>query len=203
MEHILQNKKGVSMIELLAYITLYGFVSALLATLVFVIVKAARKVNAQSILNRGATLMYTEILSQTINVNPDTVGNVTTSADGDTISITFSKRFYYTDAGEKKSTAGVDEFANKIVSITFSYTKDNDNIDVILVKGNGTSNDTTINLDYGMKITTHNSSDISNVFSVDTQNESNKYVTFHGDLHYDNKTMEFNFIVPVFTAKED
>ena len=202
MEHILQNKKGVSLIELLAYITLYGFISSLLATLVFVLVRAARSVNAQSILNRGATLMYTEILGQTINVNPDTVSPVTTSDDGNTISITFSKRFYYTDEGEKQSISGVDEFANKIVIITFSYTKESDNIDIVMIKGNGTQSTSTINLDYGMTITSHDGNDISNVFAVDTQNESNKYVTFHGDLHYDKKDMEFNFIVPVFTAKD-
>lgn len=202
MEHILQNKKGVSMVELIAYITLYGFISSLLATLVFVIVQAARRVNAQSLLNRGATMLYTEILGQTIGLNPDTVSNVITSADGNTISISFEKRFYYTDEGERKSITENADYNTKITKITYSYTKDNDNIDVIMIQGNGTQNTTSINLDFGMSITSHDSANINNVFSVDTQNESNKYVTFHGDLHYDNKTMEFNFIVPVFTAKE-
>lgn len=202
MEHILQNKKGVSMVELIAYITLYGFISSLLATLVFVIVQAARRVNAQALLNRGATMLYTEILGQTIGLNPDTVSNVVTSADGNTISISFEKRFYYTDEGERKSITENADYNTKITKITYSYTKDNDNIDVLFTLGNGTQNTTSINLDFGMSITSHDSANINNVFSVDTQNESNKYVTFHGDLHYDNKKMEFNFIVPVFTAKE-
>ena len=80
--------------------------------------------------------------------------------------------------------------------------KNNDNIDVLFVQGNGTQSTSSINLDYNMTLTSHDSDDISNVFSVDTQNSSNKYVTFHGDLHYDNKKMEFNFIVPVFVAKD-
>ena len=42
MEHISNNKKGVSMVELIAYVALYGVVMSLLATLVFVIVQAAR-----------------------------------------------------------------------------------------------------------------------------------------------------------------
>ena len=65
MEHITRNKKGVSMVELIAYVALYGVVMSLLASLVFVIIQSARKVNGQAILNRGATIMYTEILSQT------------------------------------------------------------------------------------------------------------------------------------------
>ena len=134
MEHILQNKKGVSMVELIAYITLYGFISSLLATLVFVIVQAARRVNAQSLLNRGATMLYTEILGQTIGLNPDTVSNVITSADGNTISISFEKRFYYTDEGERKSITENADYNTKITKITYSYTKDNDNIDVIMIQ---------------------------------------------------------------------
>lgn len=202
MEHILKkNKKGVSLVELIAYIALYGVVMSLLATLVFVIVKAARKVDSQSIINRGATLMYTEILGGTIGLNPDTVSEVTTS--GNTISVTFEKRFYYNDEGERKSITENDTYLNKITKITYSYTKGNDNIDVKRVLGNGTEATSTINLDFNMTITSHDSNDISNVFTVDTQNASNKYVTFHGDLHYDDRKMEFNFIVPVFTAKEE
>jgi len=201
-EHILQkNKKGVTLVEMIAYIALYGVVMSLLATLVFVIVKAARKVDAQSIINRGATLLYTDILSGVINLNPDTVSEVTTS--GNTISVTFEKRFYYNDEGERKSISENSEYNNKITKITYSYTKDNDNIDVKRVLGNGSESNSTINLDYKMTITSHDSNDISNVFTVDTQNASNKYVTFHGDLHYDDKKQEFNFIVPVFTAKEE
>ena len=203
MEHILQNKKGVSLTELIAYVALYGVVMSLLASLVFVIVKAARKVNAQSIINRGAVVIYTEILSQTINLNPDTVSPVNISDDGNTISITFSKRFYYNDEGERKSITENAEYQSKNTSIKYSYTKDNDNIDVLYTKGNGSTSTSTINLEFGTTITSHDADTIVKVFSVDTQNSSNKYVTFNGDLHYDNKKMEFNFIVPVFTSKED
>lgn len=203
MERTLNNKKGVSMAELIAYVALYGVVMSLLASLVFVIIQAARKVNAQSILNRGATIMYTEILSQTINLNPDTVEDVILSADGNTISVTFSKRFYYTDEGERKSISENPEYQDKTTSIRYSYTKNNDNIDVLYTKGNGETSSNTINLDFKMRISSHDTDDISKVFTVDTQNTSNKYVTFHGDLHYDNKKMEFNFIVPVFTSREE
>ena len=204
MEHILKkNKKGVSLVELIAYIALYGVVMALLATLVFVIVKAARKVDSQSILNRGATLMYTEILAGTISLNPDTVSDVSTSADGKTISVTFEKRFYYNDEGERKPVSENSEYTTKMTKITYSYTQGNDNIDVKRILGNGSESTSTIDLNFGMTITSHDATNISNVFTVDVQNTSNKYVTFHGDLHYDDRTMEFNFIVPVFTAKEE
>ena len=202
-EHILNNKKGVSMIELLAYVVLYGLVMSSLATLVFVIVRSARSVSAQSAINRGATMLYTEILGQTIGLNPDTVSNVVTSADGNTISISLSKRFYYTDEGEKKSIIDLPEYNTKVTQITYSYTNGNNVIDVLYTKGNGTSSSSTIDLETGMTITSHDSNDISNVFSADAQNSSNKYVTFHGDLHYDKKKMEFNFIIPVFTTSED
>jgi len=132
MEHTLQNKKGVSMVELIAYVALYGVVMSLLASLVFVIIQGARKVNAQSILNRGAVIMYTEILSQTIALNPDTVSPVTISDDGNTISVTFSKRFYYTDEGERRSISENAEYQNINTSIKYSYTKNNDNIDVLI-----------------------------------------------------------------------
>ncbi|MCR5308151.1 MAG: hypothetical protein K6E24_04065, partial [bacterium] len=59
--------------EMIAYVALYGVVMSLLASLIFVIIMAARKVNRLSILNRGVTIMYREILSQTITLNPDTV----------------------------------------------------------------------------------------------------------------------------------
>ena len=200
MEHILKTKKGVSMVELIAYIALYGVVMSLLATLVFVIVNAARKVNAQSLLNRGATIMYTEILSETISLNPDYVSDVTTTDD--TISIYFEKVYYYNDEGERLPISGNTEYATKTTRITYSYTKDTDKINVKFTTGNGAETTSTINLDYKMTVTSHDSTDISNVFSVYTQNKSNKYVTFHGDLHYDNRKMEFNFIVPVFTFRE-
>ncbi len=203
MEHISKNKKGVSLVELIAYVALYGVVMSLLASLVFVIIQSARRVNAQALLNRGATLLYTEILSETIKLNPDTVSAVSLT-DGETkISITFERRFYYTDEGERKSVSDADSgYANKLTKITYSYTSGSDNIDVALVNGNGAITLSTINLDYKMTITSHDNDNIRNVFSVDAQNSSNKYVTFHGDLHYDNKKTEFNFIVPVFTAKD-
>lgn len=188
------------MLELIAYVALYGVVMSLLATLVFVIIQAARKVNAQSLLNRGATIMYTEILSETISLNPDYVSDVTVVDD--TISIYFEKVYYYNDEGERLPISGNAEYATKNTKITYSYTKGNDKIDVKFTTGNGSESTSTINLDYKMTVTSHDSNDISNVFSVYTQNKSNKYVTFHGDLHYDNKKMEFNFIVPVFTYRE-
>ena len=203
MEHIIKNKKGVSMAEMIAYVALYGVVMSLLASLVFTIVQAARKVNRQSILNRGATIMYTEILSETISLNPDAVSPVTKSEDGNTISITFEKKYFYNDEGERKPISQSTEYANKPVKITYSYTKGADNIVVVYTKIDNTTTTSSINLDFKMTITSYNSEDIDTVFSVDSQNSSNKYVTFHGNLNFDKKAMEFNFIIPVFTAKED
>ena len=203
MEHTLKNKKGVSMPELIAYVALYGVVMSLLASLVYVIVVSARKVNTRAILNRGATMLYTEILSETIRLNPDSVSNVEMSSDNNTISVTFEKKYYYTDEGERKSVSDEGSgYANKTTKIKYSYTKGSDNVNVLFVKGDGTSTTSSINLNFKMTITSHDSENINNVFSVDTQNSSNKYVTFHGDLHFDNRKQEFNFIVPVFTAKD-
>lgn len=203
MEHITKNKKGVSMVELIAYVALYGVIMSLLASLVFTIIQAARKVNRQAILNRGATIMYTEILSQTIVLNPDSVSDVTKSADGKTISVTFEKKYFYDDEGVRKPIAESTEYADKPVKITYSYTDGRDIIDVIYTKIDNSYTTSTISLDYKMIIKSVNGENIDDVFSVDTQNTSNKYVTFHGYLVYDSKTMEFNFIIPVFTAKEE
>ena len=202
MEHILKSKKGVSMAELIAYVALYGVVMSLLASLVYTIVVSARKVDSRAILNRGSAILYTEILSETIRLNPDTTSGPIISSDNNTISVTFTKRFYYTDEGERKSVSESSEYQGKVVSITYSYTKGNDNIDMYFVKGDGSNSTSQINLNYGITITSHNSDDIRDVFSVDTQNSSNKYVTFHGDLHYGKTVTEFNFIVPVFVAKD-
>ena len=203
MEHTLKNKKGMSMIELIAYVALYGVVMSLLASLVFVIVTSARKVNAQSIINRGATMMYTEILAQTVNLNPDYVEK---NISGDVISITFKKVYYYEEDGTRKNTSGSTEYSSKTNRITYSYEKNTDKIDVKFFTGSNTtdtaSSTSTINLNYKMTVTSHNSTSISDVFSIVEQNKSNSYVTFHGDLHYDNKTMEFNFVIPVFTYVE-
>lgn len=198
------SKKGVSMVELIAYVALYGVIMSLLASLVFVIVKSARRINSQSILNRGSAIMYTEFLSEVINVNPDTVGDVETSADGNTISIQFEKKYKYTDEGKKVEIEADDaEYASKPVKIKYSYTKGNDNIDILYTMLNGTTSTSTISLDYGITITSIDSDEITDVFKVDRQNSSNKYVTIHGNLNFDNKKMEFNYIIPVFVADND
>lgn len=201
---ITTNKKGVSMAEMLAYIALYGVVMSLLASLVFVIISSARKINSQSILNRGSAILYTDFLSEVIRLNPDTVSNVETTADGNTISITFEKKWKYDDEGNRIEIAADDsEYTNKPVKMKYSYTKGNDNIDVTSTLLNGTSANSTINLDYGMTITSVNSDEITDVFRVDTQNSSGKYVTVHGNLRFDNKKVEFNFIIPIFVIKTD
>ena len=202
---ICHNKKGVTMIEMIAYLALYGMVMSLIGSLTFTIIITARKVNRQAILNRGATIMYTEILSETIALNPDTVsdvvytdasGNVVTNpssnkANINNISVTFTKKWSYNDEGERV------EITNPN-SITYSYTKGNNNIDVI--RNNNAADKSSINLEYKMTLTSSTSDDIYDVISVDTQNTSNKYVTFHGNLHFDSRDFEFNFIVPVFVA---
>ena len=192
------------MAELIAYVALYGVVMSLLASLVFVIVVAARKVNAQSILNRGTAIMYTEIVSEVVSLNPDTVYDHGVSDDGDSISVEFQKQFYYTDSGEKKLVADNAAYNNKIVRIKYTYVRGSDNIDVLFTYGNTNTVTSSINLEYNMCIYSHDDNnpdtdDINTVFSVNRQNSTNTYVTFHGDLKYDNKRMEFNFIVPVFT----
>lgn len=199
---ITTNKKGVSMAEMIAYVALYGVVMSLLASLVFVIITSARKINSQSILNRGSAIMYTEFLSEVIALNPDTVSDVETSADSNTISITFEKKWKYNDEGERIAIATDDaEYANKPVKLKYSYTKGNSNIDIIYTFLNGTTSTGEISLEYNMKITSVNSDAITDVFSVYTQNSSSKYVTVHGNLNYDNKKMEFNYIIPIFVIK--
>ena len=53
-----------------------------------------------------------------------------------------------------------------------------------------------------MTITSVDSDSIENVFKVDKQNASNKYVTINGNLNFDKKKMEFNYIIPIFTTIE-
>ena len=198
------NKKGVSWIELIAYVSLYGVVMSLLASLVYVIVRSTRKINSQAILNRGSAILYTDFLSEVIRINPDTVSDVETTADGNTISITFEKKWKYDDEGNRIEIAVDDsEYANKPVKIKYSYTKNSDNIDVTSTLLDGTSSSTTIALEYGMTITSVNSDEITDVFRVDTQNSSSKYVTVHGNLNFDKRQMEFNYIIPIFIIKTD
>ena len=204
MDHICQtchNKKGVSMIEVIAYIALYGLVVSVLASLTFTIILTARKVNRQAILNRASILVYTEILSQTISLNPDYVSDVTKSEDGNTISVTFQKKYKYTDDGDRvEITASDTEYANKATMITYSYTKNESNIKVVYTKLNGSHTDTQINLDYNIFISTKNTDDIDGVFSVVSSSSFNKSVVFNGFFNFDEKQLEFNFIVPVFVA---
>ena len=207
---IYHNKKGTSMMELIAYVALYGVVMSLLATLVFVIVKAARRVNSQAILNRGCVLMYTEMLSQTVNLNPDTVSEPFYTNENNTINITFQKLYTYNDDGDRVNirdayTANnadptIASYINKPLTITYSYTKGDDSIvfeitDIKNVKSTGK-----IDLDYGTTITSMTDDSLGNVITIDTQSSFNKYVTFHGRLKFDNKNMEFNFIIPVYVA---
>lgn len=225
MEHISlisHNKKGVSMAELIAYVALYGVVMSLLASLVFVIIQAARKVNNQAILNRGATIMYTEILSQTIALDADTVNDVEyKDASGnviadpasnkesiDTVSVTFMKKWSYatTDGEQHVDETGATKTYNtgerypleNPSTIKYVYKKGTDNIDVI--RNGDEVNKTSINLDFKMTLTSVDDNNIYNCIQVNKQNTSNKYVTFNGYLHFDNKKMEFNFIIPVFVA---
>ena len=217
---IKNNKKGVSMIELLAYVSLYGVVMSLLATLVFVIVKTARKVNDQAIINRGSTMMYTEILAQTTNFSPDTVsdvvykdalGNViedpaSNRANIDTISITFIKQYDYAPSdgyvvGEKTYNEGDRIPLETPRTLEYAYKKGSDNIDII--KNGDTENKASINLDYKMTISANSNpsdDDIYGCITVDRQNSTNKYVTFNGYLNFDDKKMEFKFIIPVFVS---
>lgn len=212
---IFHNKKGVSLTELIAYIVLYGVVMSLLASLVFVIINSARKVNSQAILNRGASIMYTEILARTVALNPDTVSKVTykignqeytTLPDGtnkttiDSISITFSKINDYNDDGKKITLPAANQ-----KHLTFTYNKGEDNIKVYSKEGTGNPVESSINLEYDMRISSSASDNptddsIYRVISCDIQNDASVYVTFNGYLKFDNKKTEFNFIIPVFAT---
>ena len=235
MKHIIvsKNKKGVSLPELIAYVALYGVVMSLLASLVFVIIMAARKVNRLSILNRGASIMYREILSQTIALNPDVVedvqyygedmdddfhlvydenGNVTNQEYIFHMSVTFIKKYDYAPEsgitiGDKTYKEGERYEIPNPKSITYTFHRSTpqrkyDSIDVTYKTGTQTTTSGKIELEYNLEITSVNSDNIYGCIMVDKQNTSNKYVTFNGLLHFDNKTTEFNFIIPVFVAKE-
>ncbi|MBP5446316.1 MAG: hypothetical protein J6Y28_09115 [Acholeplasmatales bacterium] len=208
MERISQsrlNKKGISMPELIAYVILYSVVTSLLASLTYTIIITARKVNRQAILNRGATIMYTELLAETIALNPDTVDSVVyKDASGNTISnptedknsinsisITFTKKWSYNDKGERIAITNPE-------TLTYRYTKGSNDIDII--RNNDEDNKTEINLEYNVTLTSTSSDDIYDVISVDAQNSSNKYVTFRGKLNFDDRYQQFNFIIPVFVA---
>jgi hypothetical protein len=189
---------------MIAYVVLYGVVMSLLATLVFVIVKAARKINSQSILNRGASILYTEFLSQIVTLNPDTVSDVAISEDGNTISIEFEKKYKYNDEGKRVEIEADDaEYSYKPIKIKYIYTKGSDNINVVFTNLAGTNSYSTISLDFGMTLTSVNSTEITDVFKVDKQNSTNKYVTVHGNLHFDDKKLEINYIIPVFVIRGD
>lgn len=198
------NKKGVSMIELIAYIALYGLVTSVLASLTYTIIITARKVNRQAVLNRASVIMYTDILAQTISLNPDHISDITKTADGNTISITLQKKYKYTDDGDRVEITATDtEYASKPNAITYSYTKETDYIGVRYSYLNGTYVDSKIDLEYNIYISMKDSDEIDGVFSVVKSSSFNKSVIFNGFLNFDSRQLEFNFVVPVFTVSDD
>ena len=207
MEHILKTKKGTSLVELIAYIALYGVVMSLLASLVFVLVTTARKVNRQAILNRGITTLYNEFLSKAISLDPDSVSPVTTSEDGNTISITLQKFWKYDDDGNKVKILPTDtEYADKVTKVTFSYTKGQKIVKIYNVTASGTEINTDVDLEYNMFITStkdETDNDISKVFTIDEQNSRCVSVIFSGYLNYDKKNIEFKYTIPIFTIADD
>lgn len=194
------SKKGTSLVELLAYISLYGIVMTLLATFVFVLVQTTRKTNRQSILNRGTKLLYTEFLAQAINFNADYV--VVNEVINNTVSVSLEKHYRYDDEGNRiEIVAGDTVYANKPVKLTYSYTKGEDKMKFFYTKLDGSSTTPSeINLDYGMTITSSfaDDSDISNIFTVVSKSSYNKSLIFNGKLNYDQKSVEFNFVIPVY-----
>ena len=205
MVHNTSSKKGVTMIELIAYVALYGVIMSLLATLVFVIMQTTRRVNRQSILNRGTKMLYTEFLAQSINFNPDYVEiNEPTT---DTVSVTLEKRYRYDNEGNRiKIVAGDSEYANKPVKLTYSYKKGEDKMYYTYTKldAEGTTTTNVIDLDFGMTITSTsaNDEDISNIFTIINKSNMSKSLVFNGNLNYDKKSIEFNFIIPIYVVNE-
>ena len=199
----LSNKKGTSLVELLAYVSLYGVVMSLLATLVFVLTKTARSVNRQSVLNRGTKILYSEFLAQAINFNADYV-NINEPAN-DTVSVTLEKHYTYDHEGERvQIVAGDAVYANKPVKLTYSYKKGEDKMKIIYTKLDGSSTEGTVDLEHGMTISssTANDTDISNIFTIVSKSSYNKSLIFNGKLTYDKKSIEFNFIIPVYVINE-
>ena len=198
------NKKGVTLVEMIAYITLYGVIMTLLATLVFVIIQTTRKVNRQSILNRGTKLLYTEFLAQAINFNADYV--VINEPTNDTVSITLEKHYRYDDEGNRIEIVVGDEiYANKPVKLTYSYKKGEDKMKFSYAKLDGTLySSSEINLDYGMTITStsDNDADISNIFTIVKKSSYNKSLIFNGKLNYDKKSIEFSYVIPVYVIND-
>ena len=197
------SKKGTSLVELIAYVVLYGVVMSLLATLVFVLITATRKVNRQAILNRGAKLLYTDFLAQSISFNADFV--TINETINDTVSITLEKHYRYNDEGDRiKIVADDSEYADKPVKLTYSYTKGQSKMFVKYEKLDGTSTNNSIDLGFGMTITssTAGDTDITKVFYIINKSSSNKSLVFNGMLNYDQKTLEFNYVVPIYVVTE-
>lgn len=199
MQRNTSSKKGITMIETIAYIMLYGVVMTLLATFVFVLIQSTRKVNRVSIINRGTKLLYTEFLAQAINFNADYV--VINEIVNDTVSVSLEKHYRYDDEGNRiEIVAGDTVYADKPVKLTYSYKKGESKMKYTYTKLDGSTSTADINLDYGMTITSTspNDNDISNVFTIVSKSTSNKSLIFNGKLNFDKKAVEFNFVIPVY-----
>ena len=200
MLHNSSSKKGVTLIETIAYIMLYGAVMSLLATFVFVLIQQTRRVNRLSILNRGTKLLYTEFLAQAINFNADYV--VVNDEVNNTVSVTLEKHYRYDNEGNRiEIVEGDTEYANKPVKLTYSYKKGEDKMKYTYTKLDGNDSDPIeINLDYGMTITStsSNDEDISSIFTIIDKSNSNKSLIFNGMLNFDKKSVEFNFVIPIY-----
>lgn len=200
-QSILLNKKGTSMVELLAYVILYGTVMSLLATMVFFIATTSQKTYEKSRLNIENVTLFSESLAVTTNLMADNV-ELQTDASGKK-SIMFWKKYDFISADpdadqvdrKQVETDKEASLASKVNRVYFSFDEDNNDIVVKTTTPGGTEKSN------ALSVSNVTLSDVD--FDLIVANEANSFVRVTGTMTCNKRSQSFSYIIPVFTTTLD
>ena len=181
-----KDKHGVSMVELLGYIVLFGSVFTLLSTTTFLIARASQSAYEKNRLNIGSTQLYSELLTTINRLQPDSVEII--EDPDEPKKIIFLKENTFNEEGNSVSVS-VGEL-NKHV-IYFDSTS-NDVMIEGYEKGNDSAISTTrISLSVNVGIESFD-------FSIANESTGIKNIEVGGTLSNDRSTQDFIFSFPIY-----
>lgn len=223
-EHVLHNKKGISMMELLAYTALSGTVMALLASVVLFVTNNTTRIYEKSKLNTQSTQLYSQTLNWINGLSPDTVNYVyiteshTETLDATTtnlvkdskgnpivIGVEFYKRVEYVnidpnDPASERKAVSTDTLVNKQNRIRFIYNSTDSSNTEITIKTQTPTQKSNGN-QWEVTNLELKGVDISEAsFELIVANEANTYVKFGGLMSYGKKSQSYSYMIPVFTT---
>lgn len=185
----INNKRGVSMVELLGYIVLVGSVFTLLSSTTFLIARSTRKAYVTNRLNVASTQLYTDLLNSINTLQPERVEIGTDSLSRRTI--IFERINKFDENGESVSVS--DGEINKYI-IYYDSTSNLAKIDVYTKGSNVVSTSSNLSLNASVSFTNFD-------FTIANETSAVKSVEFSGTISNENETRDFLFSVPVFTVE--